>query len=414
MIYRITHPTKEISGNLTLTASKSESNRALVIQALCDEPFEISNLAAARDTETMTALLASNDSVKDVGPAGTTMRFLTAYYSAEPGTVVMTGSERMKERPIGILVDALRQLGADIQYAEKEGYPPLQINGKQLEGGAISMDGSVSSQFITALLLIAPTLPKGIEITFTGEVASRPYLEMTLRMMEYFGAQYTWNSDTLSVQSGKYQAHDFVVEADWSAASYWYEIAALSKKTEIFLGGLKKESLQGDSVIAKLYEQFGVVTSYENDGIMIKRSNNPNPLSNHLVYNFESCPDVAQTVACTCAGLDWTAGMDGLKSLRIKETDRTLALHTELKKLGVDSQLIGDERFNIENGKRSEEVEAQIATYEDHRMAMAFAPLALTQKGIKIENPIVVEKSYPDFWNDLREFGFEIREIELF
>jgi 3-phosphoshikimate 1-carboxyvinyltransferase len=413
MIYSISHPTKNISGEIHLTASKSESNRALVIRALCGHPFEIKNLAAAADTDTMLRLLDSTEALKDVGPAGTTMRFLTAYYCTQEGVVTMTGSERMKQRPIGILVDALRQLGADIEYEGEEGFPPLRIAGKPLQGGKIKMDGSVSSQFITAVLLIAPTLPLGLEIEFTGEVASRPYLEMTLRMMRYFGANWNWNGAELHVASGGYTGKPFTVEADWSAASYWYEMAALSEKSDFFLYGLKKESLQGDCVIAELYGQFGIETEFIEGGIHIKKQNDPNPPSTHLVYNFEDCPDVAQTLACTCAGLGWTAGMDGLKSLRIKETDRTLALHVELQKLGVDSAVLGDDRFTIGQGKVPMNAEAVIDTYEDHRMAMAFAPLALTMNRIQVEDPTVVDKSYPHYWSDLKSVGFEITEIGL-
>lgn len=412
MIFEISHPTKSIEGEIHLTASKSESNRALVIRALCETHFEIKNLAAAADTDTMLQLLDENNMVKDVGPAGTTMRFLTAYYCTQKGTVIMTGSDRMKQRPIGILVDALRQLGADIAYEGEEGFPPLRITGKPLQGGKIKMDGSISSQFITAVLLIAPVLPLGIEIEFTGEVASRPYLEMTLRMMRYFGANWSWSGDNLKVEPGGYTAKPFTVEADWSAASYWYEMAALAENADFFLTGLKNESLQGDRVIAEIYAQSGITTSFTKEGIQIKKQNHPNPILTHLVYNFEDCPDVAQTLACTCAGLGWTARMDGLKSLRIKETDRTLALHVELQKLGVDSTVLGDESFSIHQGKVPATAEA-IDTYEDHRMAMAFAPLALKMKSIKIEDPKVVEKSYPQYWSDLKSVGFEIIEIGL-
>lgn len=413
MIYEVTKADRKVSGRLELTASKSESNRALIVQALCKEPFRIDNLAKAKDTQTLIELLNSKEEVKDVGPAGTTMRFLTAYCALQPGQHLLTGSDRMKQRPIGILVDALRDLGANIEYAEQEGYPPLKIQGQPLAGGVVEMDGSVSSQFISAVLLIAPVLEKGVTIRFVGEIASRPYLEMTLRMLHYFGASYRWNDNELTVDPGGYTAKDFKVEADWSAASYWYSMAALASEAEIFLGGLKKESLQGDAVIADLYQHFQVETTYGEEGISIKKQNNPNPIFLPLVYNFEDCPDVAQTLACTCAGLGCETTMSGLKSLRIKETDRSLALKTELGKYGFQSELQGDEAFILSKGNLEHQPDTVIATYEDHRMAMAFAPLALVTRHLKIADPQVVDKSYPAFWDDLRAVGFEINEIEL-
>ncbi len=407
MRYKITAPRK-LTGTIHLTASKSESNRVLIIRALT-APFTIHNLAAAQDTQTLEALLASDEALLDVGPAGTTMRFLTAYLSICEGTHTLTGSERMQQRPIGILVDALRVLGADIQYKHKEGYPPLHIEGKSIAGGTVTMDGSVSSQFITALLLVAPVLEQGLTIRFDGEVASRPYVTMTLEIMRYFGAEAAWQGNAIVVQPGGYQPRDFVVEADWSAASYWYALAALAETADFTIMGLKQDSLQGDAAIVKLFEPLGVQTHFITGGVRITRANKPLPTAFHS--NFEDCPDVAQTLACVCAGLGIAAHMEGLKSLRIKETDRSLALKTELAKLGITSRLEGDDQLHIDAGA-IKSTDAAIATYEDHRMAMAFAPLALVLDHVVIADPKVVGKSYPAFWDDLRSVGFQITEIE--
>ena len=407
MNYQVTWPGGPLRGTINLTASKSESNRALVVQALSDEPFQIHNLAVAEDTQTLLTLLNSEAETLDVGPAGTTMRFLVAYLARKQGARVITGSARMKERPIGILVDALRDLGAEIKYVEKEGYPPLYIQGKALQGGTVRMDGNVSSQFVSALLLIAPTLPEGLTIQFTGDIASRPYLEMTIRMLRYFGATVHFEGQTITVQPGGYTAKDFTVEADWSAASYWYEMAAFASEVDLTLHGLRRESLQGDAVVHELYEQFGVKTEWLANGVRLtKQTLTPSPLH----YDFDDCPDIAQTLACSCAGLQCAGAFSGLKSLRIKETDRSLALQTELSKFGTTLHLQGDEALTIPAPVHFEAPNQTIATYHDHRMAMAFAPLAMLGQPVKIENPLVVGKSYPDYWKDLKKVGFQILE----
>lgn len=393
---------KEISGDINLTSSKSESNRVLVIRALCDEHFQINNLAAAKDTETMEDLLEDNNSIKDVGPAGTTMRFLTAFYANTPGTWILTGSERMRNRPIKILVDALVGLGAKIEYLEKEGCPPMKIEGGNLRGGKISIDGSVSSQYLSALLLIAPTLKGGLEMELTGKIASIPYLKMTLALIEHFGAKYTFVDNVISIQEGKYQAKEFTVEADWSAASYWYQIAALSDKTDLTIKGLKQESLQGDSAIVAMFEKFGVHSTFNGNRVQLVKTETILPAS--FDYDFSDCPDVAQTLAATLIGLNVKGRFKGLESLRIKETDRIAAIKKELEKFGASIDILPEDEIQINNANISETSEL-IETYDDHRVAMSIAPLCLKVKEIEIEEPSVVAKSYPDFWADLASKG---------
>lgn len=415
MIYQIAHTTKNIKGTIQLTASKSESNRALIIQALCSEHFEIENLAKAQDTVTLKTLLdrsEKQDEIYDVGPAGTTMRFLTAYFATLPGKRILTGSERMKQRPIGLLVNALNELGADIQYLEKEGYPPLQINGNKLKGGEIEIDGSISSQFISALLLISPVMQNGLVIKFKGNIISRPYINMTLKMMEEFRVYGQWNGNSISVSPQQYHkksdpGYKYMVDGDWSAASYWYSMAALANEADLKIMGLKHPSLQGDSIVSELYSFFGIKTNYIENGIHLTKIK---VKDEHLGYNFSDCPDIAQTAAVTAAALKIPSFFNGLSTLKIKETDRLLALQQELKKFNCKVNIINEEAIELypENFTGSEQA---VATYEDHRMAMAFAPLALKTDNIRIVHPEVVSKSYPHFWDDLKEVGFEITEI---
>ncbi len=393
---------KIINGEVNLTASKSESNRVLIIRALCEEFFPIHNLAAAKDTETMITLLADEGSVKDVGPAGTTMRFLTAYYANTPGTWTLTGSERMKNRPIAILVDALKQLGAKIEYLEKDGCPPMKIEGGNLKGGKISIDGSVSSQYLSALIMIAPTLPGGLAMELTGKIASIPYLKMTLALIAEFGAKYTFEGNTIKIEEGKYQGKEFTVEADWSAASYWYQIAALADEAEITLKGLKEVSLQGDSAIVDMYTKFGVESTFNGNQVTLKKSQNLNPDS--FDYDFSDCPDVAQTLAATLVGLNIKGHFKGLESLRIKETDRIAAIKQELEKFGSSIDILPDDEIQINNSP-IKDFEGSIETYDDHRVAMSIAPLCLKVNQVEIEEPNVVAKSYPDFWKDLSNKG---------
>lgn len=419
MMYRISHPTKKLQGSIQLTASKSESNRALIIQALCSEKFEIKNLAAAQDTASLqhilTSSLAPNPSsfTYDVGAAGTTMRFLTAYFSTKPGTHILTGSDRMKKRPIGILVNALRELGASIEYMEEEGFPPLKITGKSLKGGEIEIDGNVSSQFISALLLIAPEFQNGLVIKFKGEVTSRPYINMTLKMMEEFRIYGQWHENSISVSAQQYHKKSeadyvYTIEADWSSASYWYAIAALSNEANFIIKGLKNPSIQGDAIVADIFTFFGIKTEYTDDGIHLTKARIKDE---HFGFDFSDCPDLAQTVAVVVSALQIPAFFNGLHTLRIKETDRIMALKNELKKINVEVEILNDNSLKINRSEALTPRPTSFATYEDHRMAMAFAALAMVSDTITIEHPDVVQKSYPDFWNDLKKTGFVVEQI---
>jgi 3-phosphoshikimate 1-carboxyvinyltransferase len=423
-MYTVSNPTKKLKGSIQLTASKSESNRALIIQALSKEKFEIKNLATAQDTQTLQEILAADKTylkesadpgvrTYDVGPAGTTMRFLTAYFATTPGTRVLTGSERMKQRPIGTLVDALRELGAKITYTENEGYPPIRVEGKALKGGEIEIVGNISSQFISALLLVSPSLQNGLVINFKGEVTSRPYINMTLKMMEEFDVYGTWHENSISVSKQKYQRNsdsDYVyeVEGDWSAASYWYAFAALADEVDFTIKGLKNSSLQGDSIVSELFTFFNVNTTYTNDGIQLKKKVINNE---HFGFDFSDCPDIAQTIAIVAGLLKVPAYFNGLHTLRIKETDRVNALKKELIKAGIEVEIIDDSSMQVTTPALFPPT-AAIETYDDHRMAMAFAALAMKFGSVMIEHPDVVKKSYPDFWNDLKKAGFTIKEGE--
>lgn len=412
MTVQVKHINKMLNGAITLPSSKSISNRALMIKALSGLDIEISNLSDAKDTQILAELLADKSrTIFDVGHAGTTMRFLTAYLAIKEGEFVLTGSERMQQRPIKILVDALRTLGAEIEYLKNEGFPPLKIKGKKFSGGEITIDGSVSSQYISALMLAAPYMENGLKINFEGQLTSKPYLEMTLEIIKYFGAKLTWKEDAIEVKAGKYVAKDFYVEADWSAASYWYSMVALAREAEITLFGLQKESLQGDAVVAKIYENFGVKTEFIENAIRLTKNSLPITLHSPIFLDFTDCPDLAQTIAITCAALNIPAKLTGLSTLRIKETDRIAALQNELNKLGYNAEVEGNDLiigFSSPDSYRDcESTNPSVKTYNDHRMAMAFAPLGLLHP-IKIENPDVVIKSYPNFWEDLERVGFVI------
>lgn len=411
-MYTIRKATHTLTGEITLAGSKSISNRTLIIRALSGENFPISHLANAKDTDLLQGLLASTDPVRDAGAAGTTFRFMTAYLSTQPGTQTLTGTERMKQRPIGVLVDALRKLGANIEYLEKEGYPPLLIGPPDSFGSnnQVQISAGTSSQYISALLMIAPTLPNGLELELVGKIVSRPYIEMTLAQMAYFGVQHEWEGQFIWVAPQQYQARPFVVEADWSAASYYYSMAALADEVDLQLNGLFKESLQGDAALTDIVAQLGVKTTFNEKGIHL--SKNGLALPSVFEYDFLLCPDLAQTIAVICAGLGVTGRFTGLETLRIKETDRIAALDQELAKVGV--KVIeegfasdGKEYFRIDGKAHIPSPAPEFATYEDHRMAMAFAPLAFLGE-IKIHEPEVVVKSYPDFWRDLKAVGFEV------
>jgi 3-phosphoshikimate 1-carboxyvinyltransferase len=418
MNYRIFHPSKKLQGTIQLTASKSESNRALIIQALCAEKFEIKNLATAQDTVILNQILnpqqltTKNDQLFDVGPAGTTMRFLTAYFSTKIGTHILTGSDRMKKRPIGILVNALRELGAHIEYTENEGFPPLKITGKVLKGGEIEVDGNVSSQFISALLLIVPELQNGLVIKFKGEVTSRPYINMTLKMLEEFRVYGQWHDNSISVSKQNYHIksepdYAYQIEADWSSASYWYAIAALSDEVDFTIKGLKNPSLQGDAIVSDIFTFFGVKTAYISDGIHLTKTRIKDE---HFGFDFSDCPDLAQTAAVVAGALQIPAFFNGLHTLRIKETDRVNALKNELAKVGIEVEILNDNSIKV-NPTPNIQHPTSVKTYEDHRMAMAFAALATKLDSIIIEQPDVVKKSYPNFWNDLKKVGFVVEEV---
>lgn len=408
MKYLVTAPKTLGSQPVQLPTSKSISNRALILNALSYSPYEIKNLSDCDDTDLMLSALNSNDKDFNVGAAGTTMRFLTAFLSKVFGEWTITGTERMKNRPIKLLVDALCSLGAKIEYMEKPGYPPLRILGSALQGGEISLNGGVSSQYISAILMIAPAMEKGLILNLEGDITSRPYINLTLQLMKQFGVSSIWEGSTIRVSPQDYKPIPFSVEADWSAASYWYEIAALTGNAEIELTGLYKDSLQGDSAGAELFEKLGVNTSFTDTGVMLATSGN---VCRELVYDFVSEPDLAQTFVVTCTMLNVPFRFTGLHTLKIKETDRIAALIAELHKLGYVLRETEDNGLQW-NGERCQpETNPVIATYEDHRMAMAFAPASIAFNGnIEIAHPQVVSKSYPYYWNDLKAAGFIIEE----
>lgn len=405
MRYQLTAPS-EVKATIQLPASKSISNRALIIHALSGGSDAPANLSDCDDTRVMIKALTGNEEVIDILAAGTAMRFLTAYLSATPGTHTLTGTQRMQQRPIQILVNALRQLGAQIEYAGNEGFPPLHICGTELTGDEITLKGNVSSQYISALLMIGPVLKHGLQLHLTGEIISRPYINLTLQLMKEFGAVAAWTSDqSIRVEPRPYRSVPFTVESDWSAASYWYQIAALSPAAEIELTGLFRNSYQGDSRGAQLFAKLGVETQYTDRGVrLIKKGALPTRLDEDLV----EIPDLAQTFVVTCALLDIPFRFTGLQTLKIKETDRIAALKTELAKLGY---VLRDENDSILvwDGERCKPQETPvIKTYEDHRMAMAFAPAAIRYPHMQIAEPQVVSKSYPAYWEDLKKAGFLI------
>ena len=407
MKYIIQAPQTLQSISVSLPASKSISNRALILNALSKSSFPIENLSDCDDTEVMIDAFASNKYEINIGAAGTSMRFLTAYLSQLEGEEhIITGTERMKNRPIRILVDALRELGADIEYIEKDGFPPLKIKGKKLNGGAISLNGGVSSQYISALMMIAPTMKNGLILSLEGEVISKPYIHLTCQMMQDFGVITNWDENNIQIEPQVYQPVFYSVESDWSAASYWYEILALSSENiEIKLSGLRNNSSQGDAKISELLKFLGISTEFTEAGVSLTKNKN---IVSEFVYDFVNEPDMAQTFVVACCLMNIPFHFSGLQSLKIKETDRIAALQKELKKLGYIVSDFNDSALKW-NGERCEAISnAVIDTYEDHRMAMAFAPVSLILGKIIINEPQVVSKSYPSFWNDLKKAGFEV------
>ncbi|MFZ1236075.1 MAG: 3-phosphoshikimate 1-carboxyvinyltransferase [Prevotella sp.] len=415
--YTITAPT-HFDNTVLLPASKSISNRSLIIHALSNGEVKPQNLSDCDDTQVILDAITHMPKEINVKAAGTAMRFLTAYLAVTKGEHIITGTDRMKHRPIGPLVDSLRYMGADIEYLEEEGFPPLKITGKEIDGGQLEIPGSVSSQYISALLMIGPVLKNGLELTLTGTVISRPYIDLTLWTMQQLGAKAEWSDvNVVSVKPYPYQSTNWMIESDWSAASYWYETLALSHDFDntFFLQGLLDGSKQGDSVLRYIFSLLGVKTSIENPtqqqpgGMRITRHMRTLP---RLDYDFTNSPDLAQTFVVCCSVLNIPFHFTGLSSLLIKETDRIKALITEMLKLGY----VIEEQNNSEliwNGLKIKPTLEPIETYEDHRMAMSFAPASIRFPGLKINHPEVVSKSYPHFWDDLKKVGFIIEENDI-
>jgi 3-phosphoshikimate 1-carboxyvinyltransferase len=466
---------RSLNVSLILPASKSISNRLLIIGAIshgdelsgdihCDNISillreKVQNLSDSDDTRVMLEALDSDHPLKDIGHAGTSMRFLTAYFSSRPGEVLLTGSSRMKERPIGPLVDALRTLGAEISYTEKEGFPPIKISGKELEGGEIAIDGGISSQFISALLMIAPTMKRGLRLELKGEIVSASYIKMTLALMRECGVESFWSGNHIAIPRGKYRHGRYRVEADWSAASYWYAMAFLELGGRVELAGLKEGSLQGDSALTEIFGRLGMKTVFDGDRVVLEnvegseQQQEPQSVTGHpedadvsklstgaglqerslqrtsqqgnepggagrkrglqpdemFEYDFTNCPDIVQSMAVALCLKGIPFRFSGTQTLKIKETDRIVALQTEMRKLGYVLESDGTGGWLSWNRKMcTPDAEPVIATYHDHRMAMAFAPAALVRGGILIDDPGVVTKSYPGFWKDLERAGYTI------
>ncbi|NEW83633.1 MAG: 3-phosphoshikimate 1-carboxyvinyltransferase [Mariniphaga sp.] len=409
MQYTITKEDKILKGEITLPSSKSISNRILIINSLSYSPYEIDNLSDSDDTKVMEAVLNANTNHFDIGHAGTAMRFLTAFLSKIAGEWIITGSERMQQRPIGILVDALRKMGAIIEYTDNEGFPPLKITGTALKGGVIELDGSISSQYISALLMIAPTVQGGMTLKLLNQITSKPYIELTLKLMKKFGIQHSWKGNEIRIAEQAYQPVKFAVEADWSGASYWYAMAALSGKCDLLLKGLRLNSLQGDAAQSEWFENyFGVQSKQVGNDIRLTKKEVPE--LKLLELDFIENPDIAQTFAVLAVCKKIPFHFKGLTTLKIKETDRIKALQTELSKFGAiltepaEGELAWDGTFT--NSLVNHPI--AIETYHDHRIALAFAPAAIVYPEIGINDPDVVTKSYPSYWEDLKQVGFKI------
>ena len=414
--YRLTAPDR-INQTICLPASKSISNRALIIYALSGGEHVPENLSNCDDTEVIINALHHMPDEINIKAAGTAMRFMTAYLSVKSGTHVLTGTERMKHRPIGVLVNALKALGANIEYTAEEGYPPLRITGCTLKGGELGVPGNISSQYISALLMIGPMLSEGLTLQLTGDIISRPYIDLTLWMMREFGADAEWTSgDTITVKPKPYISREYFIENDWSGASYWYEMMALSKDptSEIKLTGLMDGSKQGDSVTRYIFSLLGVKTIFETkqEGIpqtvTLKQSGRSVP---RLDYDFVNSPDLAQTFVVTCAAKNIPFRFTGLQTLKIKETDRIDAMKREMRKLGYVINDKNDNELYWDGERCKPSMELGIDTYEDHRMALAFAPYAFATDGLIINNPNVVTKSYPLFWEDIQKVGVTIQTL---
>jgi len=404
MEIKIAYPNTHCKGLINITGSKSETNRLLLLQALF-KGFELKNTSNSDDSQVMQKALQTSSDHIDIHHAGTAMRFLTAYFSHQQGrSVTLTGSQRMQERPIRILVDALRSLGASIDYGKEDGFPPLKIHGKKLAGGKVELPADVSSQYISALLLLGPVLEKGLELHLIGEITSIPYINMTLALLNSLGVTTSFVGQVirvLPIEEPKRVTQ--IVESDWSSASYFFSIAALSDEAEIHLTSYRQESLQGDSVLRSIYKNLGISSRFEGTTLILKKEDKP--ISTCIDLDLSEAPDIAQTIAVSCYGLGIECNLTGLHTLKIKETDRLEALHTELTKLGASIR-VTKKSLHLAAGINFKK-NCSIPTYNDHRMAMAFAPLAL-KIPLKIQEAGVVSKSYPDFWEDLKKLNFQI------
>lgn len=410
---RLDFPHK-MQATLSLPGSKSIAARALILSALSGK-HSVHNLSDCDDTQALRKALTSESEVVDIGAAGTAMRFLTAYFATQPNTChVLTGTQRMQQRPISILVETLQTLGADITYTKEIGYPPLLIRGKEIRGGEVRLCAEVSSQYISALLMVGPVLKDGLRLQLEGNITSRPYIEMTLGLMREFGAKVDWSDENTIIvfPNGYHREDDFMVEPDWSAASYWYEMVALSDDPEatIHLSHLRRKSWQGDSMVCDLFQHLGVTTCFNAQGATLRKKAF-SPAKEVWRVDFSQCPDLAQTLTVTCALLQQPFHFTGLHTLRIKETDRITALATELRKLGIclkttDAEILYDGALQEDLGN----ADIAIDTYEDHRMAMSFAPAAMRHPNLRILHPEVVSKSYPTFWQDCQTAGIQLQE----
>lgn len=407
MNIHLSHPGNQLSGELKITGSKSESNRALILQALYPT-IKLENISNSDDTQVLQESLKKGSGLIDIHHAGTAMRFLTAYFAAKKDSdVVLTGSPRMQERPVKLLVDALKSLGADISYEKNEGFPPLRIKGKTLTENKVSLRANISSQYISALMLIAPSLPQGLEIVLDGQITSAPYISMTLEIMQIAGVKGSFKANRILIEpQDELPSKTINIESDWSSASYFYSLAAISEKASLNLSNYRKTSLQGDSCIVGIYEQLGVKTRFEGNLVILEKQ--PYKMPKRIVKDLQNSPDIAQTIAVTCLALGIECELTGLHTLKIKETDRLVALKTEIEKFGAKVEITNDslQLFPAKSLKEG----ISVATYNDHRMAMAFTPLAL-KVALNIEDAGVVSKSYPTFWEDMEFLGFRVSNV---
>lgn len=405
MQYKI-YPPEKLKATVELPASKSISNRVLILNALSLNTNPVENLSDCEDTQVIIDAFNSDSNVFDVKGAGTAMRFLTAFLAGMDGEWIVQGSKRMHERPIFPLVDTLRTIGADIEYLENDGYPPLKIRGKRLKGGEVYVSGSISSQFISALMMVAPTMENGLIINIRDEIISKPYINLTAKLMEEYGIHLKWEGNRIKIKPQAFKPVSFKVESDWSAASYWYEMVSLCPHSEITLLGLQEGSYQGDANLVNLFKDLGVSTEFVPNGVIIRKVGKP---TKKFFHNFIYEPDLAQTFAAACCFLHVPFIFSGVQSLRIKETDRIEALKTELKKLGFVLSETDSEMLEWDGERCFAEEDAVIDTYDDHRMAMSLSPAAIPFKSVIINDPQVVNKSYPNFWDDLKKAGFRIQ-----